>query len=125
MKILIHVTKEMYKRAMMCGTSTNPNMLISENCAIALAVREIAPEAKVTGSEIIWSFYDSGLPELYSHLPEQAKQMIQIFDSTSPMKRLDLPEFSFEVDFPDALVEKIGIEEVKAILEKSETLEAV
>lgn len=114
----------------MCGT--NKNDWVVENCAIALAVRDIAPHAMVTLVNILWDgsfmYHNPNIPPFdreVSDLPIEAKKMIQLFDSTSPMKRLSLPEFSFEVDFPDVLVEKIGIEEVKAILEKSETLEAV
>lgn len=117
MRIQIHVTKEIYRRSMMCGVHALP-----KGCAIALAVRDIAPNARVAAT-IWWDeqrIFRSGLPEI-------AENMIRKFDSLkdTPEKRLDLPEFSFEVDFPDAMVEQIGIEQVHAILEKSETLSLV
>lgn len=133
MNIKIKVTKEIYQRAMMCGVS-KAMAVVSEHCAIALAVRDIAPHALVTGSLILWDsrFYLNG--EKYyiplskrktSELPKEAIKMIAKFDQTAPKNRPSLPEFSFEVDFPNALVKQIGIEEVKEILERSETLEAV
>lgn len=128
MKIKIHVTKEMYRRSMMCGMTEHA--VVGTNCAIALAVRKIAPRALVSDAVILWDsdFLINGhfvaVPERdTSILPIEATIMIRRFDGASPIERLSLPEFSFEVDFPDALVEKIGIEEVKEILRKSETLE--
>lgn len=40
MKIKIKVTKDILKRSMMCGVN---DCEVSRNCAISLAVREIAP----------------------------------------------------------------------------------
>ena len=95
------------------------------NCAIALAVMEIAPNAQVY-CNIDWGFGTS-FPSTDSPLPDVAWNFIQLFDSleSTPEKRLKLPEISFEVDFPDELVEKIGIDEVKNILSKSDTLAMV
>lgn len=105
----------------MCGIDKG---CVGENCAIALAVREIAPNAGVSPMKIFWTGA-LGRMTIISLLPANVTRMIFLFDKASPKERLKLPEFSFEVDFPDELVERIGIQEVKQILEKSETLEEV
>lgn len=123
MLIKIHVTKEIYRKAMYCGADL-ADKPINQNCAVALAVREIAPEARVGHASISWTGSSSDcIPEV--SLPTFVRNMIHAFDYLAfrPVERLYLPEFSFEVDFPNELVHKIGIEEVKGILSKSETLE--
>lgn len=60
-------------------------------------------------------------------LPSNVTPMIRLFDSLHDIRteRLNLPEFHFDVEFPDELVDRIGLSELKSILEKSETLEEV
>lgn len=124
MKIKIKITKEIYYRAMDCGTGDTCNT-VSSNCAVALAIREIAPKAKVYTDLIAWKgekYYRWKTDEYITRLPQVARHLIVIFDNSYPMQRLQLPEFSFEVEFPDSMVEQIGINEVEKILETSETL---
>jgi len=130
MKIKIHVTKEIYRKAMMCGTQKRYDSSVPTSCAIALAVREVAPKAFITNSGISWLGIDraTGLDiGEFSRMPNFVNRMVSIFDALcdEPEERIMLPEFSFEVDFPDELIEEIGLDEVKAILAKSETLEFV
>lgn len=117
MKIQIKVTKEIYKKAMMCGREFSDN--IATSCAVALAIREIAPKGFVGIDELYWDY------RTRVKLPVNAISMIQRFDALQwfPKERLKLPEFSFEVEFPDKLVEQIGIEQVNEILAHSETLQ--
>lgn len=124
MKLRIHVTKEIYRRSMMCGTGiTVSGAEVRKSCAIALAVRDMAPFAEVFKDYIQWLGEDYGVGKL----PLLAMEMILRFDllKDRPTERLNLPEFSFDVDFPDELVDRIGLSELKSILEKSETLEEV
>lgn len=123
MLIRIYVTKEIYRRSMMCGTAIIVYAgEVRKSCAIALAVREIAPFAEVFKNYIQWSGED-----YYGKLPLLAMEMISRFDglTNNPTERLNLPEFHFDVYFPDELVDRIGLSELKSILEKSETLEEV
>lgn len=119
MRIKISVTKEIYRKAMYCGYTAQTIGSLSENCAIALAIRDIAPKARVSISMVTWDL----LENLRSILPLEVSEMISLFDTTIPSHRLNLPEFHFFVDFPDELVNEIGLSEVKEILSKSETLE--
>lgn len=122
MKIIVHVTREIYRKSQYCGLKGHGEN-VRQNCAIALAVKTIAPQAEVSCEYIHWL----GENRLIRELPDDAKALVTEFDRLGDNGfysfRLELPEFSFEVDFPDELVEKIGINEVKAILEKSKTLE--
>lgn len=155
MKLLIKVTKKIYRKSMLCGIG-DPNLpeifcaSIAENCAIALAVRELAPFASVQYRGIFWLKYDSTLITalqlnnkfsmakavkevnmksirqiLYTELDDATWNMIDSFDRATPTERLVLPEFSFEVDFPDILINRIGINQIKEILKNSETLQEV
>tara|TARA_R110000868_G_scaffold14426_3_gene67154 strand:+ start:13748 stop:14116 length:369 start_codon:yes stop_codon:yes gene_type:complete len=121
MKLQINITKDILQRSMMCGTEnfvgTTP-----ENCAIALAVRDLFPEA-VVSSDTIYYF-----PTNKSCLlPADAQNFIEIFDelNTCPEKRLNLNEFSFEIDIPEAVIDAIGLEQVHAILENHTTMQLV
>jgi len=113
MKILIKVTKEVLKRSMFCsGTSIN------ENCAIALAVRDLFPRATVGAS-----FINSLAEQI--ELPDSAIRFIYKFDSKTPDQRLQMHPLSFEVDVPDSVINEVGISEAYRILSESKTLELV
>lgn len=117
MKITIKITKEVLTRAAMCGIKNK----FGENCAIALAIRDISTGAVVTYTEIFWDYY--GPSEDESPLPVIAQDFISAFDKSTPEERIEMRPFSFEVDFPDSMIDKIGIDEAKRIIEQSETLE--
>ncbi len=127
MKLLIKVTKDVLQRSMMCGTKGSKGLVV-ENCAVALAVRDIFPDAKVKSYSI------TPFSNLYPiqqrqtiPMPGIAIRFIEDFDSLKgkPELRLELPEFSFEINIPDFVLDHIGIKEITDIIEKSETLELV
>ncbi|HZI23615.1 MAG TPA: hypothetical protein VFD46_00975 [Chryseolinea sp.] len=121
MKIKINITKDVLKRSMMCGV--DPDLKPSENCAIAKAVTDVFPIVRI-GVTVI--FTDKSCSRSLCDLPHRAIQFIRKFDSliSSPEQRLDLPEFSFEIDVPDSYIERtIGIAEAHDILRNSKTLE--
>jgi len=138
MKILIKVTKDILKKSMMCGYHAVPETgsikelqksSIGSNCAFALAVREIWPEACV-GLKIYPYYYaNDGILNMSTpiHLPTKALLYISKFDALilTPEKRLELPEISVEIDVPYCILEKVGISEVYKILSESKTLECV
>lgn len=126
MKIEIKITKEVLRRSMWCGVMDGLRL---ENCVVAIAVRDIFPKALIGFNGICstgWVSEDR-IPDPDIELPLNATRFIRAFDSLeeTPELRLSLPEFSFEIDVPDEVIERIGINEAKAILEKSETLSLV
>ncbi len=126
-KLNIKVTKDILKKSMMCGTKA---MLISQNCAIALAVREIFPNAGIATDFFHTETDSEGLTTKKSYfikLPQKVTEFIRSFDSLryKPEKRLDLPELEFEVILPEGYINSINIDEVKEILKNSKTLELI
>jgi hypothetical protein len=135
MQLRIKVTKEHIEKAKNCEVGE-----YQQNCAIALAVRDIFPYAHV---ELGFFFLDALLFELWlkTHkpsslkrfetqhaikLPKKAKDFISIFDEATPEDRVKLPELEFEVDIPDHILEEhINIEEIKEILNGHPTLSLV
>lgn len=131
-KLKIKITKDIYEKAMYCGRGApGPT---TENCAIALAVRDIFPHAAVGGSFILFDgrcrkgtileIVRQG-KKLGAMLPKIAMGMIVQFDTSSPERRLTLPEFEFEIDVPDEVVDSINIEDVKILLQNHPNLELV
>jgi hypothetical protein len=123
-KMKIKVTKEILRKSMWCGTPSGSSDVVS-NCAIALAVRDIFPNASV--GIYTMSF---GLNTDSIELPSVAKKFIECFDQLrlKPYKRLLLQEIEFEIQIPNEVISRIGngnIEEVKTIIQNSETLELV
>ena len=121
MKILIKITKNILERSMMCGQNLNK---VGENCAVALALRDVFPNAYVTGSFINIEGGWGGTNDSIM-LPENAVCFIASFDVKKPHERPLMRLFSFEIDVPDSVIESIGIDEVKQILSNSKTLEYV
>lgn len=111
MILTIKITKEVLKRSMNCSGEE------WKNCAISVAIRDLMPDADVFNDCI----EIDGLPRMY--LPKEAEDFTRRFDKLvlTPRKRLDLPEFSFQITLPDSVIEAIEIGDV----EKSETLEIV
>lgn len=129
MQLKIKVTKDILRQAMWCGVNkSGKEMMDTKNyignaCALALSVRDIAPEAYVYTDRIGWLGVDD---RLSTELPLSAQNFIAKFDADKdPYKRLKLPEIEFLIDFPDVLVERIGIGEVERVLMESKTLERV
>lgn len=134
MKIKITVTKEILERSAMCGICSAQYEFKSvlTNCAIALAVRDIFPIAIINHASIFFNPVDNGrylkgkkLAAPRIPLPEEANMFIIQFDVASIEQRLAMRPFSFEIDVPQSVIDKIGISEVTRILENSETLELV
>jgi len=118
MKIKIKVTKDILRRSMWCGTDKIGNDLIITNCAIALAVRDMLPDARV------------GVDSIYGHSPYfnienslDTRNFISSFGYLvdTPNQRLNLPEYEFEIELPAEVVDAIDIDDIY----RSETLEVV
>lgn len=123
MKITIKVTKEILEKSKMCSNGDE----VGENCAIALAVRDIFPNAFVGGTWISPAG-TSGFSAPIS-LPVEAQRFIWWFDMLGKDKenghrlRPQMTPIQFDVDIPESIVDSIGIEEITEIINKSETLE--
>jgi hypothetical protein len=133
MQLKIKVTKEHIEKAKNCEGFGE----YQQNCAIALAVRDIFPDAHVElGMFFVKAdFFKDWLKVLTRstlmrfekehtiRLPEKAQDFISKFDNSSPEERCQLPELEFEVDIPDHILEEhINIEEIKEILNGHPTL---
>lgn len=114
MKIEIKVTKDIIKKAMFCGIGNGE--MVSESCAIALAVRDIFPEAQVSNKITTWTCKNGII-----FIPQSAKDFIGVFDNSTPEERLLIPPFNFEVELSNEIVSSINIDDIH----KSETLEVV
>ena len=150
MKILIKVTKEILAKSAMCGKDglvfNKPAQYTRKNCAIALAVREIASNAQVSNDTIDWKgeVFDQ-MEVMYTKsidwmeraaiidnvvrktikLPIEAKKFIKQFDNSSYDQRKKMQPIEFEVEFPESLIQEIGIKDVYKVLSESKTLELV
>lgn len=132
MRILIKVTEKILHTAKDCGmyNSLSCANFVSKNCAVALAVREIFPNASVT-SHVIYPLpemvgsYEMNKTEHQIQLPTKAKAFIRLFDYLDPHQRTRMKPFSFEVDLPTAVISNINIGEVYKVLSESKTLELV
>lgn len=120
MKVKIKVTKDILERSKMCGTAQFKG-LITKSCAIALAIREILPHSAVILDQIHYNFCK------YIDLPLIATEFILKFDNLTkfPEERTKLDPIEFEIDIPEDWFEDVNLDEIKEIIEKSETLELV
>jgi hypothetical protein len=124
-KLKIKVTKEVIERAKYCGHETDVVKAmtnnITENCAIALAIRDIFPTATV-GNDGIWILNKAHeKPEI--KLPLIAQSFIDKFDTATVAGREKLSPIEFTINIPEKVINTINIDEVKKILATSTTLE--
>ena len=120
-KLKVKVTKEITRQAMWCGTNGSSP---SENCQVALAVRGIFPTAIIGYNRMCIPIHNKSYG---INLPGKAKKGIRVFDSLekTPEKRLDLPEYEFEIDIPDEVIDQLDISDIKEFLKDSKTLEVL
>lgn len=133
-KLKIKVTKDILERAKYCGTHPNQTSFeVPTNCAIALAVRDIFPDAWVSGESI--DIYEPGtsfldmdemkMPYDSIALPMDAQEFIELFDATMAEYRPLIKELEFEVEVPDRVINMISLDEIKSLLKNSSTMELV
>ena len=115
----ITISKEIIAQCKNCGTD-NDARLVENNCAIAIALADIFPKVYVTNLFIFPFGIDS---ELKIPMPLIAQQFINLFDGfrLMPGLRILLPAFEFTIDIPDEVVEQINIDDVKELIEKTES----
>lgn len=108
-KLKIKITKQILEKSKYCGTDGHQWDAMSSGCAIALALRDVFPDALVRTENII--IYKGDFDSLVS-LPAKAKFFIVRFDRSTPEQRVLMPEFEFEIDIPDEVIEKINIDDL-------------
>jgi len=116
MKIKIKITKDVLERSKFCGFNYDNGGLPSENCAIAVAVRDIFSDARVGYSTISTRFGIIRHPN---------REFVTEFDKLRAEERVKMTPFDFYIDVPDSIIEKIGINEAIEIINKSDSLELV
>lgn len=121
MKLKIKVTKQILEKSKNCGV-TELNGFRGMSCAVALAVRDIFPEANIGAGEI-WPFWPN--QKVVIILPDNAKSFISRFDRTSPYGRTLINEMEFEIKIQNDVIDQINIDEIKPLLENHPTLELI
>lgn len=116
MRILVKVTKDVLERSKMCDKYPH------YNCAISVALRDLFLYKASFGRIIINFHYDklSSTP-----LPQSATNFIDMFDKSTPEQRVNMTPFSFELEVPEYVIEKIGISTIYKVLSESSTLQMV
>jgi hypothetical protein len=123
MILTITVTKEILEASKMCGRFDKQQVGgIGENCAVALAVRDIFPNAYVATEVICPLGISVGAHQAEIKLPREVSDFIRVFDFANPEKRIQLPELSFDINIPDSIIEQIDISEISKLLEGHPTL---
>lgn len=102
----IKITKDILVRSSFCDGSK-----INENCAFAVALRDIFPDARVGYTTVFLS-----TSEAYFGISQDMTDFIREFDHSTPEERKTLPEQEFEVEIPDYILETINIDEVTETL---------
>lgn len=116
-KLRITVTKEILEKTKHCSVFSQYS---TTNCAIACAVRDVFPTAKVWANHIA-PFTDHGKYKSI-RLPQEAQDFIEAFDDATAEERVMMKPISFEIEVPDEVIEKINIDELKPLLENHPTL---
>lgn len=128
-KLRITVTKEILERSKNCGV-TGGNLIkeMPTNCAIALAIRDIFPNAFVEIKGIFLdakSYLNFYVCKADIELPQTAKDFIDVFDWADPEDRIALKPISFEIEIPDSVIDQINIEELRPLLANHPSLQLV
>lgn len=119
MKVKVNVTKEILSDSSECNFSPE------RNCMIAVAIIELFPDANVWNERANLLGYHSDCKFDRCLLPHIAIESIRIFDTSSPEQRLSITPFSFEIEVPEYVIEKIGLNQIYKVLSESKSLEHV
>jgi hypothetical protein len=122
-KLKITVTKEILEKSKWCGYKLDNEefKLTSQNCAIALAVRDVFPNAGVGANSVLLD----PPSEYFTNLPQEAIDFITAFDKSDPGVRSRMTPISFEIEIPDSVIGKINIEELRPLLVNHPTLQLI
>lgn len=124
MKVKVNVTPDVLERSKMCGVYKRYK---GDSCGVAIAIIDLFPSAQ-TGKNCIFLLSDGPYTEddlSKTSLPWEAQQFITKFDSLQPEERVLMSPFSFEIEVPEYVIDKIGISNIYKVLSESRTLEMV
>lgn len=114
-ELRIKVTKDILEKSKYCGSlPAYGEDAIERNCAVAHAIRDIFPDARV-GTQHIFPFGEKKDIELnvktQINLPHQVRTFIREFDALGafPDVRAKMNEIEFVVEVPDCVVDMIDI----------------
>ncbi len=117
LSVKIHITKDVISRSLHCDANNDFHSM-GKNCAIAIALREIFPEAHVTCFFIFpFGMDNNETKDLKIALPLVAQQFVKLFDGFHlvPNLRLLLPEFEFDIEVADKIIDNINIDDIKEL----------
>lgn len=120
----IAISKKIIEQCKNCGIG-NETDKVEKNCAIAIALIDIFPEVYVTDYFIFpFGITLEKTKNIKIPLPVIAQQFIKLFDGfrLTPKLRLLLPEFEFELDISDQVIDQINIDEVKELIMVKKTM---
>jgi hypothetical protein len=125
----IKITKEIMNKAIFCGLPLHTK--VDENCAFAVALREIFPKAAVATEKawlygrsmdgMLWPQRRSGLIDL----PPAMSDFIRKFDFTTLGERVMMIGQEFDLELPDCIIDNINIDEIQEVLKNTPHLELV
>lgn len=129
--IQINITKDVLKQSMFCAVGPGKDKEVGKNCAIAVAIRSLFPNATIGSDKVYFNLQPNDINDgrilpsaLQAILPYEASEFIAEFDvlKKAPEKRLLMKEISFPLEIPDSLIDDIGIEEIHEVLKNCETM---
>src|SRR6476620_136558 len=118
LQLKIAITKQILEQCKNCGNEMEEHE-IGNNCAVAFALMDIFPNVYVTNYFIFpFGMENEREQNLKIPLPVVAQQFIKLFDGfrLTPKLRLLLPEFEFNIDVHDEVIEQINIDEVRELI---------
>lgn len=116
-QLTIKVTKEILERSKDCR-----NEDLAEHCAIREAIHPIFPFSMVGVDMILPYGFMVEAPDISIPLTNEVQEFIKGFDNTPPNLRPFLSEIEFTIDIPDAIIERIDIDEIRPLLVNHPTL---
>ena len=129
MELKVKVTKEILEKSKNCGELCWRDAPVYSNCAVALAVRDIFPFASVVYYAFEPFFCDeSKEPDIkYIQAPHNGVDFIELFDSSTPKERLQLPETVVTLQITDEIIDVLNtqIDNWEEVVNASPILELV
>jgi hypothetical protein len=118
MKLTVSITPDILAASAHCDA-----LKLGANCAIALALKDIFPKVNVASQYA--RIMDRRLPSgnKLIKLTQSATDFIFKFDTSTPQERCNMQSFSFDLELPEEVIELVDIDDIKAILAKSQSLQ--
>jgi hypothetical protein len=125
MKIKINVTRDVLERSKMCGLIPGKERFVT-NCMLAVAFKDLFPESFVVArhANLLGMCGMMTAPDCVI-LPNIAAHNRCLFDGKTPEERVLMSPFSFEIEVPEYVIERIGISTIYKVLSESSTMEMV